>query len=42
MYFRALLLVLMLGSIVFTRNASAGVVNSVLLQWRAQAEKCEE
>ena len=42
MYRRAVLLVLMLSSIVFTRNASAGVVNSVLLQWRAQAEKCEE
>src|SRR6187551_413633 len=24
------------------RPASAGVVNSILLQWRAQAEKCED
>ena len=24
------------------RTASAGVVNSILLQWRAQAEKCED
>ena len=32
----------MLSSIVLTRTASAGVINSVLLKWRAQAEKCEE
>jgi hypothetical protein len=42
MYRRTLLLVMLLSSIVATRTASAGVVNSVLLQWRAQAEKCEE
>src|SRR5688500_12405592 len=24
------------------RTTSAGVVNSILLQWRAQAEKCED
>jgi hypothetical protein len=42
MYRRVALLVLMLSSIVVTRTASAGPINSVLLQWRAQAYKCDE
>ena len=42
MYRRVALLVLMLSSIVVTRTVSAGPINSVLLQWRAQAYKCDE
>ena len=39
---RRALVSLLLSSVVSVRSASAGVVNSVLLQWRAQAQKCEE
>jgi hypothetical protein len=36
------LLVLALVLSMAPRTASAGVVNSILLQWRAQADKCED
>ena len=39
---RTVFLALLLSSMTATRTASAGVINSVLLQWRAQAEKCED
>ena len=42
MYRHILVLVLLLSSMMATRTASAGVVNSILLQWRAQADKCED
>lgn len=38
---RHLILVLILSSVV-SRTAHAGVINNVLIEWRAQADKCEE